>query len=157
MGYAYTGAVAGVKVEPECVGKAQEQSDTGYIIPDLEQTQEQQSRYKLLRKWPGHSDASNLKKKKKERNPVPEGKRRGCKTAIRVDTALGRRGWWLEPDPSCGYTRGDQQGVLGPCTLSPAQPLSRVRLFATPCLQHARPPCPSPTPGVHPNPCPLSR
>ena len=21
--------------------------------------------------------------------------------------------------------------------------------------QHARPPCPSPTPGVHPNPCPL--
>ena len=24
-------------------------------------------------------------------------------------------------------------------------------------LQHARPPCPLPTPGVHPNPCPLSR
>ena len=24
-------------------------------------------------------------------------------------------------------------------------------------LQHLRPPCPSPTPGVHPNPCPLSR
>ena len=24
-------------------------------------------------------------------------------------------------------------------------------------LQHARPPCPSPTPKVHPNPCPLSR
>ena len=24
-------------------------------------------------------------------------------------------------------------------------------------LQHARPSCPSPTPGVHPNPCPLSR
>ena len=23
-------------------------------------------------------------------------------------------------------------------------------------LQHARPPCPSPTPGVHPNPCPFS-
>ena len=23
-------------------------------------------------------------------------------------------------------------------------------------LQHAKPPCPSPTPGVHPNPCPLS-
>ena len=23
-------------------------------------------------------------------------------------------------------------------------------------LQHNRPPCPSPTPGVHPNPCPLS-
>ena len=27
--------------------------------------------------------------------------------------------------------------------------------FATPWT--ARPPCPSPTPGVHPNPCPLSR
>ena len=24
-------------------------------------------------------------------------------------------------------------------------------------LQHVRPPCPSPTPRVHPNPCPLSR
>ena len=24
-------------------------------------------------------------------------------------------------------------------------------------MQHARPPCPSPTPGVHPNPCPLCR
>ena len=24
-------------------------------------------------------------------------------------------------------------------------------------LQHTRPPCPSPTPGVHPNPCPLSK
>ena len=24
-------------------------------------------------------------------------------------------------------------------------------------LQHARPPCPSPMPGVHPNPCPLCR
>ena len=24
-------------------------------------------------------------------------------------------------------------------------------------LQYARPPCPSPAPGVHPNPCPLSR
>ena len=26
-----------------------------------------------------------------------------------------------------------------------------------PQLQHARPPCPSPTPGVHPNPCPSSQ
>ena len=24
-------------------------------------------------------------------------------------------------------------------------------------LQHTRPPCPSPTPGVHPNPCPLTQ
>ena len=39
--------------------------------------------------------------------------------------------------------------------LSSVQSLSHVRLFATPELQHARPPCPSPTPRVHPNPCPL--
>ena len=37
------------------------------------------------------------------------------------------------------------------------QSLSRVQLFATHGLQHARPPCPSPTPRVHQNPCPLSR
>ena len=35
------------------------------------------------------------------------------------------------------------------------QSLSRVRLFVTPWT--AAPPCPSPTPGVHPSPCPLSR
>ena len=37
------------------------------------------------------------------------------------------------------------------------QSLSHVRLFATHGLQHARPPCPSPTPGVHSNSCPLSQ
>ena len=47
------------------------------------------------------------------------------------------------------------------------QSLSRVRLFAAAAaaksdtlqpheLQHARPPCPSPTPRVHPNSCPSS-
>ena len=35
--------------------------------------------------------------------------------------------------------------------------LSRVWLFVTPWIEHARPPCPSPTPRVHPNPCPSSR
>ena len=35
--------------------------------------------------------------------------------------------------------------------------LSRVRLFVTPWPQHARPPCPSPTPEVYSNSCPLSR
>ena len=34
--------------------------------------------------------------------------------------------------------------------------LSRVQLLVTHESQHARPPCPSPTPGVHPNPCPSS-
>ena len=37
------------------------------------------------------------------------------------------------------------------------QSFSRVRLFETPWTTHARPPCPSSTPRVHPNPCPLSR
>ena len=40
---------------------------------------------------------------------------------------------------------------------SSVQLLSRVRLFVTPgTKQHARPPCPSPTPGVYPNLRPLS-
>ena len=39
---------------------------------------------------------------------------------------------------------------------SSVQSLSRVRLFVTPWTRHVRPPCPSPTPRVYPNPCPLS-
>ena len=41
--------------------------------------------------------------------------------------------------------------------VSSVQSHSHVWLFATPWLQHARPSCPSTNPGVHPNPCPLSR
>ena len=41
---------------------------------------------------------------------------------------------------------------------SSVQSLGRVWLFATPIEpQHARPPCPTPTPRVYPNSCPLSR
>ena len=40
---------------------------------------------------------------------------------------------------------------------SSVQSLSHVRFFVTHELQHTRPPCPSPTPGVHPNPCPSSQ
>ena len=41
---------------------------------------------------------------------------------------------------------------------STVQKLSHVWLFATPCkMQHARPPCPSPTPRVYSNPCPSSQ
>ena len=39
---------------------------------------------------------------------------------------------------------------------SSVQLLSCVQLFVIHEPQHARPPCPSPTPRVHPNPCPLS-
>ena len=38
--------------------------------------------------------------------------------------------------------------------LSSVQSLSHVRLFATPWTQHARLPCPSPTPGACSNSCP---
>ena len=37
------------------------------------------------------------------------------------------------------------------------QLLSHVRVFATPWMQHARPPCPSPTPGVHSDSHPSSQ
>ena len=42
-------------------------------------------------------------------------------------------------------------------SFSSVQWLSHVWLFATHELQHARPPCPSPSPRVHLNPCPLCR
>ena len=42
------------------------------------------------------------------------------------------------------------------CKFSSVQLLSRVRLFGPHASQHARPPCPSPTPRVHSNSCPLS-
>ena len=41
--------------------------------------------------------------------------------------------------------------------LSSVQSLSHVRLFWTHGLQHARPPCPSPTPGVYSDSCPLNQ
>ena len=41
--------------------------------------------------------------------------------------------------------------------VSSVQSLSRVLLFATLWTADARPPCPSPTPRVYPNSCPLSR
>ena len=41
--------------------------------------------------------------------------------------------------------------------ISSVQSLSRVRLFVTHESQHARPPCPSPTPGVHSDSRPLSQ
>ena len=41
--------------------------------------------------------------------------------------------------------------------ISWVQSLSCIWLFGTHEPKHTRPPCPSPTPGVHPNPCPLSQ
>ena len=44
-----------------------------------------------------------------------------------------------------------------PSSLSSVQSLSRVRLFATPWMQHTRPPCPPPSPRVHSNSHPSSQ
>ena len=44
-----------------------------------------------------------------------------------------------------------------PPQFSSVQSLSRVQLFVTPESQHARPPCPSPSPRVHSDSCPLSQ
>ena len=45
----------------------------------------------------------------------------------------------------------------GDIYISSVQSLGRVRLLWPHELQHARPPCPSPTPGVHSNSCPSSQ
>ena len=42
-------------------------------------------------------------------------------------------------------------------TISSVQLLSHVWLFANLCTAATRPPCPSPTPRIYSNPCPLSR
>ena len=39
---------------------------------------------------------------------------------------------------------------------SSVESLSHVQVFVIPWATACRPPCPSPTPGDHPNPCPLS-
>ena len=48
-------------------------------------------------------------------------------------------------------------GYMHSLIFSSIQSLSHVRLFATPWTVHARPPCPSPTPGVYSNSCPSSQ
>ena len=57
--------------------------------------------------------------------------------------------------------RGREQTATKPYILSvqfsSVQSLSHVRLFVTPWIAHARPPCPSPTPGLHPNSCASSQ
>ena len=52
-------------------------------------------------------------------------------------------------------TTGTKQKILS--IFSSVQSLSHVRLPATNGPQHARPPCPSPTPGAYSNSCPLSQ
>ena len=48
-------------------------------------------------------------------------------------------------------------GLWEKINISSVKSLSFVQLFLTHELQHASPPCPSPTPGAYPNSCPLSQ
>ena len=63
----------------------------------------------------------------------------------------------LEPKGK-GEVHADTHVIL-PFTIqfSSVQSFSHVRLFATPWTADIRPPCPSSTPGVYSNSCPLSR
>ena len=61
-----------------------------------------------------------------------------------ISTIMSRNGeissaWWTREDISVQFSRSVMSD-----SLQPREP------------QHTRPPCPSPTPRVHPNPCPLS-
>ena len=73
--------------------------------------------------------------------------------------ALRRRLWGLSLLGGLGHCRACCVCGFHAAGLPSVWPfwllLSRVRRFATPGLQHARPLYPSPTPGVHPNPCPF--
>ena len=80
---------------------------------------------------------------------------------------------WRTGKPAIVQFTGSQSGMTEPLnssnppesllhtafsSVSSVQSLSGVRLFATPwTAQHARPPCPSPTPRVYSNSCPSSR
>ena len=54
-----------------------------------------------------------------------------------------------------GSQKAEHDLVTEQTTISSVQLLSRVQLRPHE-LQHARPPCPSPAPGVHPDPHPSS-
>ena len=70
-----------------------------------------------------------------------------CVTPFNSHLPLHFRPWPKIPLPSVTVLRSSK---------SPVQ-LSHVRLFATHGPQHARPPCPSPTPRVYSNSCPSSQ
>ena len=64
--------------------------------------------------------------------------------------------------PTCAPTLCDPMDCSPPGSSVHSVQFSSIQSLSCVCfrfhgLQHARPPCPSPTPRVHPNPCPLSR
>ena len=81
---------------------------------------------------------------------------------LNVDYDVAGRGWvtrfWISKKPLCGLVLLIQI-TLEECSFSSVQfSHSVVSDSLLPHgLQHPRPPCPSPTPGVYSNSCPLSR
>ena len=74
--------------------------------------------------------------------------------------SLGLRSlFFLTPRSHNWNLDGGKRAVLkiGSIQLSSVQSPSRVWFFATHGLQHAMPPCPSPTPGAYSNSCPSSQ
>jgi len=76
------------------------------------------------------------------------------------------RGRWVCKDISLSLQHWQTQKLLSPVEsgavapsvqFSSVQSLSCVRLLVIHESQHTRPPCPSPTPGVHPDSCPSSQ
>ena len=68
------------------------------------------------------------------------------------------------PDPGFSHESPVSPALAGgffatepPVQFSSVQSLSREDSWRPHESQHARPPCPSPTPGVHPNSCPSSQ
>ena len=71
---------------------------------------------------------------------------------------IHHRQWFLEPRKTKSLT----VSIVFPCICHEVSSVQFSRSVMSNSLrphepQHARPPCPSPAPGVHPNPCPLSR
>ena len=73
-------------------------------------------------------------------------------TQTQPKPSLGLKPMWLglelSQNPAWNLNPCDWDSVQFSCSVMSLQPHG---------LQHARPPCPSPTPRVYPNSCPLSR
>ena len=63
----------------------------------------------------------------------------------------------IQETPTSTSWRPDHWTTGGGCQFSSVQSLSLSNSLQFHESQHARPPCPSPTPWVHLNPCPLSQ
>ena len=82
----------------------------------------------------------------------PKGERKDPPWLLKLPKAPSQNSaWWVD-------SRAKRHPFNGSVQFSSVQSLIHVWLSVTPWItQHARPPCPSPTPGVHSNSCALSQ